>query len=125
MFEMKDLGGNWVKLTWAEEKGTLKHRIKARINWIFINIKWDICAIKRHINNIPKLCKLYIRCKQVNKYLLKEAEIVRNSPPHEPPTEDEVKEFMIWAEENGINFHTRVQPLPKQPKSSNEVTINI
>jgi hypothetical protein len=110
---------NWIRLT-SPDMGRIEKFLTA--------VKWQYLVLKRHIftaKNIPigikRWWKLRCACKRANKYLLEEAERVRNRPPHEPPTPEEVLDFMEWARENGINFENRVQPLPKTPPASKEV----
>lgn len=43
---------------------------------------------------------------------------------YEPPTLEEVLEFQGWAKENGMNFHTRVQPMPKSIPRSPEIDLS-
>ena len=43
---------------------------------------------------------------------------------YEPPTLEEVLEFQGWAKENGMNFHTRVQPMPKSIPQAPEIDLS-
>ena len=62
--------------------------------------------------------------RKAKKHLKMQCERTKSLGPATPPTEKEVQDFIVWAEEHGINFHTRVQPLPRTPKHSAEVSLN-
>jgi hypothetical protein len=34
------------------------------------------------------------------------------------------KAYVLWAKENGMNFHTRVQPMPKSIPRSPEIDLS-
>ena len=124
MFKREKINGNgrWVKLVWVDEDLGLVHKIKAKAAWMMnAYVLWRFYAVKRNIKNLPKLWRLYWKCKKINKQLLEEVKNRQNEPQYTPPTREEVLDFISWAEENGMNFKTRVQPIPKVPPSSKEI----
>lgn len=97
---------------------------------MYASIKWRLNGIKRHIRKAKSVKEGLIRwfklrrlTKEANKRLMKEVERLKNEPPHEPPTQEEVADFVKWAENSGIRFANRVQPMPKTPVSSCEVDL--
>jgi hypothetical protein len=62
--------------------------------------------------------------RKAKKHLKRQIEITKSLGPAEPPTFEEVKDFIVWAEKHGISFQTRVQPLPKTPRHSAEISLN-
>lgn len=118
------LAMQWVRLDIPKEEKTLVGKVIARIKWWGLNIKWRFSTIKRHITNLPRLWRLQKNCKKANQYLLKQAELTKTLGLKEPPTLEEVAEFRQWAENNGIKFAHRVQPMPRTPANSVEVSIN-
>lgn len=115
----------WVRLDWNPTEFTGWHKVKARVRWIFLNIWWRIRGIWRYKNDLKKWFKLRRLTKEANSRLMKEVERLKNEPPHEPPTQEEVADFVKWAENSGIRFANRVQPMPKTPVSSREVDLTI
>ncbi len=65
----------------------------------------------------------WLDVRRKNKQLLKRLETA-DTTPYPPPTREELLAFIEKAEVNGINFHTRVQGLPRSPKQSAYVSIN-
>lgn len=97
---------------------------------LYISIKWRLSGIKRHIRKAQSIKKglaswwaLRKSVKKHSAYLKKEIERLQDAPPHEPPNQEEVAEFVKWAENSGIRFANRVQPMPKTPVSSREVDL--
>lgn len=99
---------------------------------MYVSIKWRLNGIKRHIRKAQSVKEGLIRwfklrrlTKEANSRLMKDVERLKNEPPHEPPTQEEVADFVKWAENSGIRFANRVQPMPKTPVSSREVDLTI
>jgi hypothetical protein len=83
---------NWIRLV-SEEMSWLE---KAAVK-----LKWRWAALKRHvakqkglIKGIKKWWALHQRCKECNKFLLKEAERAKRMGPAEPPTAEDVQDFI-------------------------------
>lgn len=127
--KVEKINGNprWVKLSAPD---------MPRIEKIITNIKWRWAAITRQIKkagSIPRglyaYWQIHKKLKAANKKLLNLARIeeaydkeyVKKRAQvylYQPPTTEQVVEFMKTAENAGIRFANRVAPVPKTPASS-------
>ena len=113
----------WVRLDWNPTEFTGWHKVKARVRWVLLNIWWRVKGFLRHRKNIKRWFELRKCVKAHNARMKQELEALKNAPPYEPPTQEEVADFVKWAENSGIRFANRVQPMPKTPVSSREVNL--
>lgn len=113
----------WVRLDWNPAEYSGWHKIKAFVRWVLLNIWWRVKGFLRHRHDLKRWWALRKSVKKHSAYLKKEIERLQNAPPHEPPSQEEVAEFVKWAENSGIRFANRVQPMPKTPVSSREVDL--
>jgi hypothetical protein len=51
------------------------------------------------------------RCKEINRYLLAEAERIRMEPKYPPPTPEEVQDFIDWSESIGMQYKNNVEKI--------------
>lgn len=110
----------WVRITPPErEARTFKHWV----HWIKTMILWRYYAFKRAAKEPAKWFKRRKRIRSINRHVKTVCEESKRSPKYEPPTPEEVKEFMKWAANSGIAFDHRISPMPKSPRNSREVDI--
>lgn len=98
----------------------------SEMSWLerkWMDLRWRWSSFCRHFPNVKKYMHLRRQTKKMNKRLLAEAQFLKHQPMHKPPTQEEVQEFMEWAQNSGIRFENRVQPLPVHPLNSSEVDL--
>lgn len=98
----------------------------SRMPWVkrkWMDLRWRWSSFWRHFPNVKKYIHLRRQTKAMNKRLMAEAEFLKHQPMHKPPTLEEVHEFMEWAQNSGITFEHRVQPVPVYPRNSREVDL--
>lgn len=104
----------WVRITPAT---------KPYSRWLWGYFLWRLHSAKRAMQNPVRWWKRRQAAKRLNAYLLNEAAATAKLPPHTPPTTEEVKQFVGWAENSGLRFTHRVTPMPKSPLNSKEVDL--
>jgi hypothetical protein len=104
----------WVRITPPE---------KPYRSWLWGYFLWRFYSAKRAVKQPAIWWKRRKAAKRLNAYLLKQAEAISKLPPHTPPTTDDVKKFVVWAEQSGVQFAHRVTPVPKSPPDSKEVDL--
>jgi hypothetical protein len=109
----------WVRITPPERKATFKQWV----DWFKNIILWRIYAFKRAAKEPIKWLKRRKRIREINKFVKAACEESKRSPKYEPPSPEEVKVFMKWAANGGIEFDHRITPMPKSPRNSREVDI--
>jgi len=76
------------------------------------SIRWRLAGLLRKLKRGPKglvaWWKMNRRCKELNRFLLAEAERARMAPKYPDPMPKDVEEFVMWAESHGVRFDNRV-----------------
>lgn len=90
---------NWIRLE-NQEMGRLE-KFAVQLKWRWSAIKRQITKQKGLIKGLKKWWELRQRCKECNKKLLAEAQRIKSMGPAEPPTLEQVKQFI---EEMGGNI---------------------
>jgi len=111
----------WVRLTPPEK--SQKQWLWHYFLWLLDYSRWRLNSAKRAIKHPTLWWKRRKAAKRLNKYLLKEAKAISKLPPHTPPTSDEIKAFVDWAEHSGLRFTHRISPAPKLALNSREVDL--
>lgn len=93
----------WVKLYEPSDKWYIR---KMR------SIRWRVAGLLRKLKRGPSglvaWFRMNKRCKELNKFLLAEAEKVRMAPKYPDPMPKDVEEFVMWAQDHGVVFDNRV-----------------
>jgi hypothetical protein len=95
------------------------------------SFKWQCSCITRKVKQTGSIyggIKAYLvtrqKVKASSKWLMQEAEFIRNAPMHAPPELEEVLEFQNWATSAGMKFRPRIQRMPKHLYNDPEIMVS-